>query len=82
MHHSYIIRIYRYEKDNPRVFVGTVEKVGEPDKSAFTNYDELWERLNSEGQEALSTPGGSVWTGDSRARDNARSENDPTGREK
>jgi hypothetical protein len=46
MHHSYIIRIYRHDKNNPRIFVGTVEKVGEQDKSAFTNYDELWERLN------------------------------------
>lgn len=51
MHHSYIIRIYRHEKDNPRAFVGTVEKVGEPDKTAFTNYDELWKRLNFEGRE-------------------------------
>ncbi len=51
MRNSYIIRIYRHEKDNPRVFVGTVEKVGEPEKAAFTNYDELWEQLNSEEQD-------------------------------
>lgn len=48
MRHSYIIRIYRHEKDNPRTFVGTVEKVGEPEKTAFTCYDELWERLNGD----------------------------------
>ena len=53
MHHSYIIRIYRHDKNNPRIFVGTVEKVGEQDKSAFTNYDELWERLNSMGKNKI-----------------------------
>ena len=43
---NYIIRVYRCEKDNPRMFVGTVEEVGLKDKRAFTNYDELWEILN------------------------------------
>jgi hypothetical protein len=53
MHHSYIIRIYRHDKNNPRIFVGTVEKVGEQDKSAFTNYDELWDQLNSMGKDKI-----------------------------
>ncbi len=46
MHHSYIVRIYRQEKNNPRMFVGTVERVGEQRKAAFTNIDELWELMN------------------------------------
>jgi len=40
---SYVVRVYRREKDNPRLLVGTVEKVGKRGKSAFTNMDELWE---------------------------------------
>jgi predicted transcriptional regulator YdeE len=46
MNHSYIVRIYRHEKNNPRMFVGTVERVGEQRKAAFTNIDELWELMN------------------------------------
>ena len=39
---DYIVRIYRFEKDNPRCLVGIVEEVGIKGKKAFTNYDELW----------------------------------------
>ena len=46
MHHSYIVRVYRREKKDSRMLVGTVEKVGEKVKSAFTNIDELWEIMN------------------------------------
>jgi hypothetical protein len=44
---SYIVRIYRGEKDNPRSFVGIVEEVGLEEKKAFTNIDELWNILIS-----------------------------------
>lgn len=47
----YIIRIYRFEKDKPRSFVGVVEEVGKKGKKAFHTYDELWEILNSGGKE-------------------------------
>jgi hypothetical protein len=47
MHNSYIVRVYRLEKDNPRLLVGTVEKVGAQGKTAFTNLDELWEIMNA-----------------------------------
>jgi hypothetical protein len=40
---SYILRIYRQEKKNPRMLIGTVEKVGKRGRAAFTNMDELWE---------------------------------------
>ncbi len=40
---SYVVRVYRQEKNNPRVLVGTVEKIGKRGKAAFTNIDELWE---------------------------------------
>jgi len=40
---SYVVRVYRQEKNNPRLLVGTVEKVGQRGRSAFTNMDELWE---------------------------------------
>jgi hypothetical protein len=47
---TYIIRIYRFEKDHPRSLVGVVEEVGIKGKKAFTNYDELWDILvSSEG---------------------------------
>lgn len=44
---SYIVRIYRAEKDRPRHLVGIVEEVGKEDKRAFTNIDDLWSILNS-----------------------------------
>lgn len=47
---NYIVRIYRFEKDNPRGLVGIIESVeGERrEKRAFTNFDDLWEILNSQ----------------------------------
>ena len=44
---DFIVRIYRFEKDNPKSLVGLVEKVGRPGRKGFTNLDELWEILNS-----------------------------------
>jgi hypothetical protein len=46
---SYIVRIYRFEKNNPRHLVGIVESVegDKRGKRAFTNLDDLWEILNS-----------------------------------
>jgi hypothetical protein len=46
MHCSYIVRVYRHEKDNPGIFVGTVEKIDGRGKAAFTNIDEFWEIVN------------------------------------
>jgi hypothetical protein len=43
---SYIVRVYRREKDNPRLLVGVVEVVGTAGRKAFTNFDELWGILN------------------------------------
>jgi hypothetical protein len=40
---SYIVRVYRQEKKNHRMLVGTVEKVGRRGRAAFTNMNELWE---------------------------------------
>jgi hypothetical protein len=44
---DYIVRIYRFDKKNPRHLVGVVEEVGVKGKKAFANYDELWEILIS-----------------------------------
>jgi len=44
---SYIVRIYRQEKNNPRKLVGVVEEVGVKGKRAFTNIDDLWEILSA-----------------------------------
>lgn len=44
---NYIVRIYRRERDNPRVLVGLVEEVGKKGKKAFNDLDDLWEILNS-----------------------------------
>jgi hypothetical protein len=43
---SYIVRVYRSEKGNPRLLVGVVEEVGVEGKRAFQTYDELWDILN------------------------------------
>jgi hypothetical protein len=43
----YIVRIYRYDRKNPRHLVGVVVEVGVKGRKAFTNYDELWEILIS-----------------------------------
>ena len=43
---NYVVRIYRFEENNPRALVGLVEEVGQKGKKAFTNFDELWEILN------------------------------------
>jgi hypothetical protein len=48
---SYIVRIYRTEKDNPSGLVGVVEEVGQRGRAAFTNLDEMWEILNPAGKE-------------------------------
>jgi len=44
---SYILRIYRFQKNKPHALLGFVEEVGKKGKKAFTHYDELWEILNS-----------------------------------
>jgi len=47
---SYIIRIYRCEKDKPNSFVGVVEEVGNTGKELFKNIDELWDILTSQSE--------------------------------
>ncbi len=47
---SYIVRIYREEKDNPRNLVGTVEEAGANEKHVFSTLDELWAILNPAGK--------------------------------
>ncbi len=47
---SYIVRIYREEKNNPRNFVGTVEEAVAGEKKAFASLDELWVILNPAGK--------------------------------
>ncbi len=44
---NYIVRIYRWTKNKPSILVGVVEEVGVNGRKAFTNYDELWEILNT-----------------------------------
>ena len=43
---TYIVRVYRFARDNPRRLVGVVEEAGKKGKKAFTGYQELWEILN------------------------------------
>ena len=54
---NYIVRIYRFQKDNPRKLVGIVESVEgeERGKRAFANLDDLWGILNSQMTE-MATP--------------------------
>lgn len=44
---NYIIRIYRREKNDPRILIGVVEEVGVEGKKAFNNLEELWTILSS-----------------------------------
>lgn len=57
---NYIVRIYRFEKNNPRNLVGIVESVESEGrgKRAFTSLDDLWEILNSQVPEAALPQGG------------------------
>ena len=57
---NYIVRIYRFQKDNPRHLVGIVESVEGKTrgKRAFTNIDDLWEILNSQMSETTSSKEG------------------------
>ena len=43
---NYVVRIYRFDKNDPCHLVGLVEEVGLKGKKAFTNYDELWDIIN------------------------------------
>ena len=44
---SYLLRIYRIEKDSPQTLVGLLEKIGDKKRMGFASLDELWEILNS-----------------------------------
>jgi hypothetical protein len=44
---SYVVRIYRHKKDDPRGLVGVLEETGGKGKKVFTNLEELWKILNS-----------------------------------
>jgi hypothetical protein len=50
---SYVIRIYRKAENEPRLLVGTTQKIGQEDKMAFSTVDELWSILNSVRKEPL-----------------------------
>ncbi len=44
---TYIVRVYKFKKNQPRNLVGLVEEVGAKGRRGFTNLEELWEILNS-----------------------------------
>jgi hypothetical protein len=58
---SYIVRIYRRGKKDPRLLVGLVEEVGCEGRKAFTTLDDLWAILMNPGtrthEEKKSGPG-------------------------
>jgi len=51
---TWIVRIYRYAKDDRGKLVGLVEEVGVKGRRGFANYDELWEILNNDRQNNVS----------------------------
>jgi hypothetical protein len=44
---SYVIRVYRFGKNQPHNLVGVVEEAGVKGKRAFTNLAELWAIISS-----------------------------------
>ena len=47
---TYIVQLYRFQKNKPQRLLGIVEDVGTTEKRAFADYDELWAILNSSKQ--------------------------------
>ncbi len=47
---TFIVRVYRFQTDQPNSLVGVVESVNDEkrEKKAFTNLDDLWVILNSQ----------------------------------
>ena len=52
---DYVLRIYRRDRNNPRMLVGVVEEVGVEENRVFSNLDELWSILNSSKAKAEKT---------------------------
>ena len=46
---SYVVRVYRFEKNMPHKIVGVVEEAGVKGKKAFTSLAELWAIISSSG---------------------------------
>ncbi len=44
---SYIVRVYRFGKNQPHNLVGVVEEAGVKGKKAFTSLTELWGIISS-----------------------------------
>jgi hypothetical protein len=44
---SYMVRVYRFGKNQPHNLVGVVEEAGVKGKKAFTSLSELWSIINS-----------------------------------
>ncbi len=52
---DYVLRIYRRDKNDPRILVGVVEEVGVDGNKTFSNLDELWSILNPPKAETAKT---------------------------
>jgi hypothetical protein len=50
---NYIVRIYRFEEENPKGLVGIVEEAGVDGNRAFRDLEELWEILSAEEKGAI-----------------------------
>lgn len=44
---SYVVRVYRFAKNQPHKLVGVVEEAGVKGKKAFTSLTELWGMIAS-----------------------------------
>jgi hypothetical protein len=44
---SYVVRVYRFTKNQPHNLVGVVEEAGFKGKKAFTSLTELWGIISS-----------------------------------
>ncbi len=53
---SYMVRVYRRQKDNPETLIGIARKVGDEGKRVFSNLEELWSILNPRGKDPADPP--------------------------
>ena len=50
---TYVVRICRFDRDEPDMLIGIVEDTERGEKKRFSSFEELWALLNSWGKEGV-----------------------------